>query len=1347
MLRTTRFYSIHQKKQPKTLKSIIQKATTLITTFVLAFSSLAASVPLFLSRAYAATENITHIAFTTSEQTIGVNEVSDTITIQAQNAGGTEESLDTKSNFITITSSSTTGEFAGNADSVTWDTTGVFTVDKNWANKSFYYRDSTAGTHLLTVTLTNGEDNTQSWTETQSITVETVPTVVTGEHFAMQDDGFNVGFNVKDYDNIQSIKVELFKDDRLLSTNEALAATLDHFNNDVDADASVTSPFYIPSNTETDGWWSFTKRIWTNDDEPTKAVITVVDNKGTHTDVLSPYTINESATPGIAFVDIIPLVHNLDTFEGFSTIQAALDDSDTVSGHTIEVSPGTYNERVMFKDDGINLVAPSGAIIEPNASIFTTGRKRIVDTNQSQNVVIDGFTINGPGSGSGVVGITVWGAGSTVKNVTINDVLTGVQTSGGVAEDTTLENITTNNTVVGISLQSNKATVVGATINNASLEGFGLLDNLTNVHITGSNFTNINGPAFKVYPGGGAGSIALRQNNITNAIAGVDNTGTASIDATENWWGNESGPSGEGSGAGSSVGTNVNYSPWLCAPAPSNELTTTGGCDSVAPVMSGYQLSDLYIGSNDQDPTLTGSISDSKSNIKEVKYAVWPLNAEGKRLTAVRGWTYVPANDGAYDELTEETEEVLTGLKTLPEGRYELGVRGWDTEGNKANGGDFIFFVDNTKPKVRDIEPTTGDYVSGTVRVTATITDENVSAYCVLIRSKAGAPSLAGSCANPSNAGWTDVPSGTTEYNVNFDWNSLGQPETSTYQFAVWGRDAAGNVSELKSTNITVDNTNPNIVPQTPTVGEVIGGDYLVTAEITDANELDRVRTRFRNTSGPAGPGWYAMTYNTSTGLWEALVPTTDVPDGEYSIRFNARDVAGNNGNTQVNNVFVDNTKPSANVVTPTHGSLLNTNGFTVEGTASDNQSEINRVEYTVTEVSAISGNYVANVTDGIATYDNATNEWTFDVTGLNDGYYRLKIQAFDQAGNWKYDYNDVQIDSTAPMITMNAVAPFVGGVVTFSGTAADTGSGLRGNNLNTTADENIRLSFRPVVSGTVGSVVKTYVVPVDGTGNWVIDVDTTEAWFVDGQEYRVVARANDKVGTTYADSNTEAVMANTIFDNTAPVLTINPLANSPATRPLITGTTSDPSLPVIVNVDDTDYVATVNPDGTWSAQVTNPLIVGSHTVTATSTDAAGNTTNPVPSQNFTVTEIEDGETLGANTDNQNNNSNQNHNDGGIGSGENQGFTNFAVATNRIAQGGEANDQNSGEETSSENNDGTEQSESDEPQTLADTDSNEAASEEGSGGTFLGLVWYWWILILLALAALYFFITNRADET
>lgn len=58
-------------------------------------------------------------------------------------------------------------------------------------------------------------------------------------------------------------------------------------------------------------------------------------------------------------------------------------------------------------------------------------------------------------------------------------------------------------------------------------------------------------------------------NNITgNVPYGVLNNGGAQVDATLNWWGDESGPGGAGRGNGDAVSDYVDHSPWLDTPYP-----------------------------------------------------------------------------------------------------------------------------------------------------------------------------------------------------------------------------------------------------------------------------------------------------------------------------------------------------------------------------------------------------------------------------------------------------------------------------------------------------------------------------------------------------------------------------------------------------------------------------------------------------------------------------------------------------------------------------------------------------------------------------------------------------------
>jgi len=62
-------------------------------------------------------------------------------------------------------------------------------------------------------------------------------------------------------------------------------------------------------------------------------------------------------------------------------------------------------------------------------------------------------------------------------------------------------------------------------------------------------------------------------NNSLSAAVGVQNVDTDLLDATFNWWGDASGPSGEGPGTGSAVSVNVDYDPWWAEAA----MTTLEG--------------------------------------------------------------------------------------------------------------------------------------------------------------------------------------------------------------------------------------------------------------------------------------------------------------------------------------------------------------------------------------------------------------------------------------------------------------------------------------------------------------------------------------------------------------------------------------------------------------------------------------------------------------------------------------------------------------------------------------------------------------------------------------------------
>ncbi|WP_431627171.1 Ig-like domain-containing protein [Enterobacter roggenkampii] len=332
-------------------------------------------------------------------------------------------------------------------------------------------------------------------------------------------------------------------------------------------------------------------------------------------------------------------------------------------------------------------------------------------------------------------------------------------------------------------------------------------------------------------------------------------------------------------------------------------------------------------------------------------------------------------------------------------------------------------------------------------------------------------------------------------------------------------------------------------------------------------------------------------------GSWSAAVPSADVsawPEGAVKISVTGDSSAGN-PITISHDVTVDLATVAISINPIATDDVINAAEKGADLVLSG--ATIN-VEAGQTVTISLNGKIYS------ATVDDSGN-WTWtvpsaDLAGLKDGDASVQVSVTNVNGNSASAGREYSVDATAPTVTINTLAT---------------------DDILNAAEAKSDLTVSGSSSAEAGQTVtvslngKDYTTTVSADGSWTLNVPAADVAALTDGSVTVTASVSDKAG------NQASVDHNLTVDATVPAVTINTVAGDDVINlaehsqaHIISGTATGAAAgdKVTVTIGGQTYTTVLDAAGNWSvgvpASVISGLSDGSVTVTASVTDAAGNT-------------------------------------------------------------------------------------------------------------------------------------------
>jgi RHS repeat-associated protein len=626
--------------------------------------------------------------------------------------------------------------------------------------------------------------------------------------------------------------------------------------------------------------------------------------------------------------------------------------------------------------------------------------------------------------------------------------------------------------------------------------------------------------------------------------------------------------------------------------------------DSIAPqLILNSPLSTL-----NNNAKLTGSVNGTGSSIASVNY-YWDNSTT---LIPI-----APNSTGGFDQALD-----YTGIAN---GTHKLTISATDIAGNVTNSSyNVTVAIDKTAPIIiaklsTDTGISNSDKITFTPTITGTITD---------------ASQIAGFKASFDGINYVNIlPQKQADGTFTLDKTQLatvaGKPLVDgNYTLRLIATDEFGNASQNYDVAFTLDTT----ITVPANLKLAVGSD----TGASNSDNITNINTPTINGTGDIGATiklndgnvLVGQTTVSNDGKWQIV--SSPLTNGSHNLTAIATDIAGNISTASAPlSIVIDALLPQLTLTTPLTQTALKNDAKlvgTIDGTGSNLVGVTYRWDNSTSEI-AITPNSTGGFNQGL------------DFTGINNGSHSLTITATDIAGNiLTSNYNvNVALDKEAPIVNLQL--------------AADTGTN--------TSD---KITNNPTITGKVTDVSGISAVKVSLNPNLTNSINITTSLQADGTfsldkaaltqlnggqlpdgNYQVYLQAIDNYGNT----TTPQTLAFQLLSQALAPTNLQLLASSDTGASNSDGITKTNQPTLQGNGKAGDKVqlldgnvlvgqTTVGNDGKW--QITSGILTdGTHNLTATATDIAGNISANSTSVNIqidslapqlTLTQILDNATL-----------------------------------------------------------------------------------------------------------------------